>query len=595
MEDAATRFEQAATLTLTLLETSQTEYQAEWNSLWKHWRTNLCTFIHTAPENAHIISSNIPSPMKQHLKRLFQQLYLTPLRKLIKQFSDTHLPASRLLEVLGLPTELPQSLLNQLLIKKNDIESALSHLGEQTQSEWLNDVIKVSQQQRPISWLEYRLQSRSEYWRETGQQLLLDGRMAYFRTILHLMGQRDGRAYFLYAGSIGPTTRPFCAVRTGRVFDLGEVMAWDKMVWVGQIPGAGVMERCGGSNCRHLLLPVQSNDISQERFSSRILKPAPPTIRTRRDTPAIEVKKYWNSNTLAGQWHDAAFGRSLEYLRRAVGLAGEPTGGIHNSPGERRMMFILENGVPRIEMGQIRYQTGMLRLEKLVWRHEFGHYMDYMINGFRNGPFSFRDPELRRARLMDSRVITMRAGLTGSAAYRLRTRIRTSQVLHALMQQRDALNKDERLKWFDGEFRSFGLTLEQVESALRVDTVYRGFQAEQHRLVVLLTALRRQDALLFGEHVLEWRRKRHQELGMSVTVADFFGSMTGSVVGHGHTLAYYREHPSRYASESFANGVALLGDGNLFWTRVLQILSPRFTMRMIDIMKNFSFFSDIQT
>ncbi|MBF0192664.1 MAG: hypothetical protein HQL99_16230 [Magnetococcales bacterium] len=142
-----------------------------------------------------------------------------------------------------------------------------------------------------------------------------------------------------------------------------------------------------------------------------------------------------------------------------------------------------------------------------------------------------------------------------------------------------------RLDWMDGELRGFGLTLNQVEGALAVDLGYRGVVEDPERLLVLLVALRRRDVFLFGEQVLEWGRRRHQEMGMALIVAAVFGALTGNVVGGGHSEGYYRDSPVRRGGEAFANGVVLLGDGNLFWSRILLILAPRFAARLMVVLR----------
>lgn len=249
------------------------------------------------------------------------------------------------------------------------------------------------------------------------------------------------------------------------------------------------------------------------------------------------------------------------------------------------MMFVLSRGVPRIEMGELRYGERLLRLEKLVWRHEFGHYIDYFINNFENEPCSFRDEGLVRGMNRDGHLLRLRAGLGGSVAFRRRISLVTNRSLNRWLNRLERVGMGERRGWLDRAFRRFGLTLQQVEGALRTDTVYGGFEAEQGRLLSLLVALERRDALLLGEHVLEWRRGWNQERGMVLIVSDFFAAMTGQAVGRGHGEGYYQHHPARRGSELFANGVAMLGDRNLFWTRVLLRFAPGFTTRLIGILK----------
>ncbi|MBF0165650.1 MAG: hypothetical protein HQM01_14300 [Magnetococcales bacterium] len=292
------------------------------------------------------------------------------------------------------------------------------------------------------------------------------------------------------------------------------------------------------------------------------------------------------AKTDIGKWHNFAFSRSSDLMRRVVALAGTPSGGIHNTPGQKRIMFVMDRGIPRIDMGEVVQRSCLSHLEKLVWRHEYGHYLDHWINGFKDGPCSFHDLALRRAILADNRAILMRAGLLGSRTYRLQVALRTNRVLYGLLKRLHSLSPIERQIWMDWELQGFGLTLGLAEEALESDEWYRGFAKDQFsRLVLLLTALKRRDPLLFGEQVLKWRKRSHQESCLALVVADFFGAMTGNIIGYGHTDEYYRESPMRQGGEAFANALVLLWEKNVFWSRLLAIMAPRFVARLMIVLR----------
>ncbi|MBF0126213.1 MAG: hypothetical protein HQM02_03280 [Magnetococcales bacterium] len=580
MEDAAPHFEQAAALALDLLRQRESVHATDLHAALTRLKAGLCALI--------LDRGPCEQERVRAIKRLWHREYHLGMRQLVRRFVDTHAPAVALLGALDLPRGWGQEVRNRLLVQRLEVARGLERLGDGVLGEVVGDLVTVWRRERGLFWLAGRIHRLVESLAVEGRNRLLDGRMIYFRTILSQVGQSARRTHFLFAGAVGEETRPFCAVRAGWVFDLGEVLSWEKMSWSGQREDGRVLECCGGRGCRHILLPVAAEGLGRERFFSRLGRRVVGQGGSRRGT------RYWDGGTGCGQWHDAAFGNALEYMRRAVGRVGEPAGGIRNTPGERRMMFVLQDGVPWIEMGVVPYRESLLRLEKLIWRHEFGHYMDYFLNGFNNQPCSHADSILRRALIREGCAVAMRAGLRGSVAYRKRIAKRTSQTLHTLMVRMGLIPGEARRAWFDEAFRRFGLTLQQVEGVLGVDTLYGGFEREQNRLVLLLTALERRDVLLLGEQVLEWRRQRHQELGMALTVGDFFGSMTGNLVGRGHRDDYYRHHPSRRFTETFANGVVMLGDWNLFWTRLMQIMTPRFAGRMIAILQDESRFSGLR-
>ncbi|MBF0164915.1 MAG: hypothetical protein HQM01_10510 [Magnetococcales bacterium] len=498
--------------------------------------------------------------------------YLRRLRRLTRGYAATHEMARELLRLLDLPGSWPRSVSNRLLARRVEVELELDRLADDA----LEDVAGIlrldGRRGGGVVRVEERVKALFCSLCRAGRQCVREGRMRYFRTLIWLVGAEERRVLFLYAGGVGGWSRPFCVTRAGRIFDLGEVLSWERtgreQVWC----------RCGGAGCGHLLLPVTRAGMVRERFFNRVAV----VPRGCGVVATVGPERFWDAGSDIGKWHEAAFGHAVPLVRRVVGLAGSPAGGIRNTPGERRMMFVMDRGVPHIEMGAAVPVARLSRLERLLWRHEFGHYIDYWINGFMNGPCSFHDLGLRRALRMDGRAMVMRAGLQGSCDWRLRSALRTGQVLHGLLEHMVGLSSAARLAWIRQELGGFGLTLEQVEGALEVEVAYPGFAVDPVRLVLLLTALRRRDPFLFGEQVLEWWR--HRESGMVLSVADFFGAMTNNFIGYGHAEAYYQESPMRCGSEAFANGVVLFGDGNPFWGRLLLIMAPRFAGRLLAIL-----------
>ncbi len=83
-----------------------------------------------------------------------------------------------------------------------------------------------------------------------------------------------GAIYFEYLGGEIPTTRPFCQHREGEVFHKGEIEKWgngensagiddiEDGTWAGRIDGTdakSIFTFVGGWNCRHYLLPIESD------------------------------------------------------------------------------------------------------------------------------------------------------------------------------------------------------------------------------------------------------------------------------------------------------------------------------------------------
>ncbi|MBF0212423.1 MAG: hypothetical protein HQM00_02530 [Magnetococcales bacterium] len=514
------------------------------------------------------------------------QAYARQMSRLTRGYAATHPLVRELLRALALSEVWSQGARNRLLVARLAVETGFGRLASALVDDG-SRVLRAATTGRGFGRerVGRRLGVVASRLSGAGSRALLDGRMVQVRMLLRLMGEAERRVYFWYAGACGAESRPFCVERAGRVFDLGEVLSWERMRWSGRVEEGSVFDHCGGAGCGHLLLPITVEGVGRGRIFSRVAGRGAELRSFRGVANAAGPERFWNPDGEIGRWHEAAFGRAPDLVRRVVGLAGVPAGGIRNTPGRRRMMFAFERGVPHIEMGGIVYRSRLLRLEKLVWRHEFGHYLDYWLHGFTGNPLSFADREMRRAVRLDGSAIGIRAGLTGSVETRRRIVMTTQRLLHELLEHSASLSCRERAGWMDEALRGFGLTLNQVEAALEEDALYRGFGEDPVRMVMLLTALRRRDPFLFGEHVLEWRRRRHQELGMALIVADLFGALTGNVVGQGHADEYYLASPARRGGEAFANAWVMLGDGNRFWSRLLRIMAPRFTVCLMNALR----------
>lgn len=73
------------------------------------------------------------------------------------------------------------------------------------------------------------------------------------RTANLIYANRLGLNHAIYSGTIIKTTRPFCRVRVGKVFDRSQIEAWADLDFQGKPPVYDPFIHCGGYNCRHHL------------------------------------------------------------------------------------------------------------------------------------------------------------------------------------------------------------------------------------------------------------------------------------------------------------------------------------------------------
>lgn len=72
---------------------------------------------------------------------------------------------------------------------------------------------------------------------------------------------------FYYAGDQIKTTRPFCAARFGKIFTKEDGESWQDLDWQGKITGEDFFTQRGGYNCRHNLMWVPCEAVTEEEMN----------------------------------------------------------------------------------------------------------------------------------------------------------------------------------------------------------------------------------------------------------------------------------------------------------------------------------------
>lgn len=89
------------------------------------------------------------------------------------------------------------------------------------------------------------------------------------RAVTNVVSDSIGANWFLYAGGLMDTTRPFCKARNGNYYTRQEVQEWGSMgEWDGKMAGTDektIFVTAGGYNCQHSILPV-SEAVVPNRF-----------------------------------------------------------------------------------------------------------------------------------------------------------------------------------------------------------------------------------------------------------------------------------------------------------------------------------------
>ena len=92
----------------------------------------------------------------------------------------------------------------------------------------------------------------------------------YRRNITYKTSIDLGIKYFKYQGTEMDTTRCFCLQRIGQIYTIDEIKKWANLKWDGKISGTNstnIMNRLGGFNCLHSLVPVSESLAKQRGFN----------------------------------------------------------------------------------------------------------------------------------------------------------------------------------------------------------------------------------------------------------------------------------------------------------------------------------------
>ncbi len=96
---------------------------------------------------------------------------------------------------------------------------------------------------------------------------LRDTMFNYSRTFQQAITADLGLEFYVYSGGTMDTTRDFCKARSGKFFHHDEVQNWAKQSWQGKrqgTTGSSIFSFCGGYNCTHSLIPVDSSIVPKE-------------------------------------------------------------------------------------------------------------------------------------------------------------------------------------------------------------------------------------------------------------------------------------------------------------------------------------------
>jgi hypothetical protein len=92
--------------------------------------------------------------------------------------------------------------------------------------------------------------------------IVRDALTIYARSFQQSVTADLGLKWYLYAGGLMDTSRPFCVERAGNYYHESEIKAWAHLEWAGKMRGtseSSIFQFVGGYFCGHQLIPVHES------------------------------------------------------------------------------------------------------------------------------------------------------------------------------------------------------------------------------------------------------------------------------------------------------------------------------------------------
>lgn len=290
-------------------------------------------------------------------------------------------------------------------------------------------------------------------------------------------------------------------------------------------------------------------------------KPSP--AKSKPETHAAVLP--WDTDTPAGRWHWAAFDDAPDDIKRAV--QRQPPPPVLQSTERGPRAYAMKN--KHIEMAAYEPYTP---LGQAVWRHEFGHWVDFNLPSKNKYLWSADDTFTRAMKLDESALMTQ----TG--------KLKPDSVVERLM---IAPNKD---KWLAEQAAKAGIEYDALTNWIEKTPIAEisGIGRKQ-RIAEVIEAMRLKDAQGFLDaielvtrgddgSVLDEGRKKAWELGFA-NISDLFDAATlKRITGSGgHSLVYYKGFGARQ-TECFANIFDLISDD--FGRKIAETFVPNMLKSM---------------
>jgi SPP1 gp7 family putative phage head morphogenesis protein len=289
--------------------------------------------------------------------------------------------------------------------------------------------------------------------------------------------------------------------------------------------------------------------------------------------PSVQQNRFWDSETPVGKWHDASFKDAPDDIKAVIQRQRrDPV--VLRTPNENA--YALRGR--HIEMDGLTENTP---IGQAVWRHEYGHWVDYDMSQGKQAAWS-QGRKFTSAMLLDEKsLLSTSSRLTESRLNRLRDFVlskkpnKRSDLLRFMAKKAD-LDYDSLMGWI--EKTAIGTLKDEAEKTIRIAQVIEaiGLKDAQGFLdgIELVTRFKGSPSIIESSE-----RKLSFNLGMG-NISDLFSATTSKRIegGASHALSYYLNHPEKRQRECFANLFDLISDD--FGRKVAETFVPNMLKEM---------------
>jgi SPP1 gp7 family putative phage head morphogenesis protein len=336
----------------------------------------------------------------------------------------------------------------------------------------------------------------------------------------------------------------------------------------------------------------------RDLIDQHLVKKTKPKAKTEKIPKAAEQKKQeperpWDPTKPCGIWHEHAFTGAPKEVMSALKRWPETPHGLKQTAGQRGAYWDPYDRF--IEMGDVR--TPWTLNGQSVFRHEYGHHLDWRLKKQTAHDFRSQSPDFTAAMEADAKRIIKVATRPLNDMQRPDTL--TSTWKSQWDKNRDAhLDKQHEVaqknpgarhteSYTEGQrklLKKLGFDYDELLDAMDKHGHKPGAALDLHwNMDHLIAALERRDPTAFMRYFMgdpgAVERNVIYYKGCAAQMDDLAASATGTRAGHyfGHEYEYYfgvRKHYARQ-TECFANITDLISNDNPFFSKYLQRMFPK--------------------